>query len=91
MIGVVIADEQCSPLRWFDGNFPMAAHNLTLRAKRYNDSVAYAKQLAAEGRVLILAPDDITGIDTTKHSKESVMRMYGKGFRDANAIADFLK
>ena len=42
MIGVVIADEQCSSLRWFDGNFPMAAHNLTLRAKRYNDSVAYA-------------------------------------------------
>jgi len=72
-------------------NFPMAAHNLTLRAKRYNDSVAYAKQLAAEGRVLILAPDDIAGIDTTKHSKASVMRMYGKGFRDANAIADFLK
>ena len=21
MIGVVIADEQCSPLRWFDGSF----------------------------------------------------------------------
>ncbi len=72
-------------------SFPMAAHNLTLRAKRYNDSVAYAKQLEKEGKVLILAPDDITGIDTTKHSKESVMRLYGKGFRDANAIADFLK
>ena len=42
MIGVVIADEQCSSLRASDGNFPMAAHNLTLRAKRYNDSVAYA-------------------------------------------------
>ena len=69
----------------------MAAHNLTLRAKRYNDSVAYARELEREGRLLIVAPDDISGIDTAKRSKESLMRLYGKGYKDANAIEAFLK
>lgn len=77
--------------RLIEKQFPMAAHNLRLRAKRYNDSVAYARELEKEGKVLLLAPDDITGIDTTKHSKESVMRLYGKGFHDGARIADFLK
>lgn len=72
-------------------SYPMAAHNLTFRARRYNDSVAYAKELEKEGRVLILSPDDITGVDTTKRSKEALMRLYGKGFHDANKIEEFLK
>ena len=72
-------------------DYPMAAHRLNLRAKRYNESVAYARQLEAEGRVLILAPDDITGVDTTKRSKEALMRLYGKGFHDAGRVEKFLK
>ena len=72
-------------------DYPMAAHRLNLRAKRYNESVAYARQLEAEGRVLILAPDDITGVDTTKRSKEALMRLYGKGFHDAGYVEKFLK
>jgi predicted patatin/cPLA2 family phospholipase len=72
-------------------DYPMAAHRLNLRAERYNESVAYARQLEAEGRVLILAPDDITGVDTTKRSKEALMRLYGKGFHDAGRVEKFLK
>ena len=71
--------------------YPMAAHRLNLRAKRYNDSVDYARQLEQEGKVLILAPDDITGVDTTKRSKEALMRLYGKGFHDGGKITEFLK
>ncbi|MBQ1250477.1 MAG: patatin family protein, partial [Clostridia bacterium] len=72
-------------------DYPMAAHRLNLRAKRYNESVAYARQLETEGRVLILTPDDITGVDTTKRSKEALMRLYGKGFHDAGRVEKFLK
>lgn len=70
--------------------YPISAHNLHLRAKRYNDAVEYAKQLEKEGRLLIVAPDDISGVDTTKRSKEALLRLYCKGYADGGAILPFV-
>ena len=71
-------------------SYPISAHNLHLRAKRYNDAVEYAKQLEKEGRLLIVAPDDISGVDTTKRSKEALLRLYCKGYADGGAILPFV-
>lgn len=70
--------------------YPIAAHQLRLRAKRYNDMVAYAKELEREGKVLILSPDDIAGIDTAKKNKNDLMRLYVKGYMNALKIPEFL-
>lgn len=71
--------------------YPLSSHNLRLRAKRYNDAVKLAFQLEKEGRLMIVAPDDITGVDTTKKSKEALLRLYTKGYIDGGKIAAFAK
>ena len=52
--------------------------------------LAFAKKLEKEGRVLIVAPDDISGVDTLKLNKEALERLYERGYRDASPIPDFL-
>lgn len=87
---VRIPDKDLRLAKILHRHYPMASHNLALRAKRYNDSVAYARELAKEGKLLILAPDDIAGVDTMKKTKDSLMRLYGKGYHDASAISRFI-
>ncbi len=69
---------------------PAAAESLRLRAERYNSSVALAKNYAEQGKVLILAPDDITGVDTLKRDKAALQRLYEKGLRDGERIPPWL-
>ena len=69
---------------------PMAAHGLRLRAKRYNEAVQWAFQLQEQGKLLILAPDDTAGVDTTKRTKEGLLRLYTKGCMAGAAVRDFL-
>lgn len=71
--------------------YPLAAEKLRQRAEHYNQGVALAKQWEAEGRVLILAPDDTCGVNTLTRDREGLKRLYEKGPRDAPAIADFLR
>ena len=59
--------------------YPLSAKGLLERAERYNNAVAKAKELQKEGKVLILAPDDISGVDTLKKDKEALKRLYSKG------------
>lgn len=69
---------------------PAAAESLRLRAERYNNAVALAKNYAKQGKVLILAPDDITGVDTLKRDKAALQRLYEKGLRDGARIPPWL-
>lgn len=71
--------------------FPLAAKNLILRARRYNASVEKAKELEKAGKVLILAPDDTCGVDTLTRDRAALLELYGKGFRDGERILDFVK
>lgn len=67
--------------------YPLSAEALFNRAENYNKAVAKAKKLQKEGKVLILAPDDISGVDTLKREKNALKRLYKKGFIDGkNAI-----
>lgn len=70
--------------------YPFAARKLRTRVERYNEGVALAKWYQAEGRALIVAPDDTCGVDTLTRDRASLMRFYHKGYRDAQAIPAFL-
>lgn len=78
------------PARILRHKYPKAAHRLAMRYKTYNDGVALAKQYAAQGNVLILAPDDCCGMDTLTKNHSSIQRMYEKGYQDAKQLQHFL-
>lgn len=70
--------------------YPSAAEKLCLRAQHYNESVALAKEYAGQGKLLIVSPDDTCGVDTLKKDKESLKRLYEKGYKDGQKIEGFL-
>lgn len=68
-----------------------AAEQLALRAQHYNEGIAKAQRLAAEGKVLIIAPDDTCGVKTLTRDQEALKKLYQKGLHDAEAIKEFLQ
>lgn len=71
-------------------SYPKAGECMRMRYRTYNDGVAHAQTLQAQGKVLIIAPDDICGLSTLTKDREKLQRMYDKGVRDAQAIPAFL-
>lgn len=71
--------------------YPKAAEQLLLRYRKYNRGVDLAKVYEQEGKVLIVAPDSISGMSTLTKDRESMDRLYRKGYHDAAAIPDFLQ
>ncbi len=69
---------------------PEAAERLLERYATYNTEVAAAKQYEAEGKVLILAPEELYGLSTLSKTYEGLERMYRAGYGQAGRIADFL-
>lgn len=74
----------------FEKEYPLAAERLCRRATHYNEQVSMAKELAKRGKVLILAPDNIDGVDTLKRNKKALERLYEEGYHDAEQILNFL-
>ena len=70
--------------------YPFAAKKLRTRVERYNQCVELAKDYEAQGRALIIAPDDICGLDTLKRDKEAMVQFYHKGYEEAKKIKPFL-
>ena len=70
--------------------YPLAAENLRRRAERYNLGVAAAKRYEAQGRALIVAPDDTCGLETLSKDRDALKRFYEKGYRDAQAVPAFI-
>ena len=71
--------------------YPKAAEQLTLRAKHYNEGVAAAQKYAKQGKLVIVSPDDTCGVDTLHKDKESLKKLYAKGYADGQKIKDFLR
>ena len=91
-VGIIRSDDTDRKLaRLIHHRYPEAAEQLALRAQRYNAGIVKAEQLAAEGKVLIVAPDDTCGIKTLTRDQEALKKMYAKGLHDAEAIRDFIK
>ena len=61
------------------------------RYQTYNDEVALAKEYEKDGRVLILAPESMYGLNTLSKSFEGLERMYRAGYAAAAAIPAFLE
>ena len=78
------------PARLIAHRYPRAAERLLSRYRVYNDCVARAQEYEKQGKVLIVAPDDICGLSTLGRSRDRLERMYAKGYRDAQAIETFL-
>lgn len=72
--------------RLIQNDYPAAARNLRLRAARYNAGVALAKRYEAQGRALIIAPDDTCGVETLRKDRTALKRFYEKGYRDARTL-----
>lgn len=71
-------------------SYPQVAVALANRAGLYNLQLALLKRYEREGRVLIVAPDDIGEMDTLTKDREAIEGLYAKGMRDAFAIEKFL-
>ncbi len=70
--------------------YPGGARALAHRALVYNKELDQAKELEAQGRVLILAPDQIGQMSSVSKDAGMVRHLYEKGMRDAAAIPAFL-
>lgn len=71
--------------------YPLAAAKMAQRAQHYNESVALARRYAAEGKLLIVAPDDTCGVSTLKRNADDMNQLYEKGYGDGVKIARFLQ
>ena len=89
--GVPYFDGGMAPARILERSHPAAAEKLRMRYKTYNDELELAKHYEAEGKVLILAPEDLYGLNTLKKNFEGLEMMYRKGYAAAEAIPAFLQ
>lgn len=70
---------------------PQAARAMKNRAVLYNYQLRTAKEYEKQGRLLILAPDDIGGMKTLTKDRSMIEALYYKGYKDAEAIKEFLE
>ena len=73
-----------------DVKYRGAAEGLKLRAQRYNDALDYAEELARQGKLLIVAPDDTCGVDTLTRDRNNLIKLYDKGVADGAAVTEFM-
>ena len=71
--------------------YPRIAQALMNRAGLYNLQLDLAKKHEREGRVLIVAPDDIGDMKTLTKDQAAIENLYAKGLVDARAIPAFLE
>ncbi|MBQ1401040.1 MAG: patatin family protein [Firmicutes bacterium] len=76
--------------RFIRRKYPEAAKGMAGRYKRYNLCLDLAKELEKEGRLLIVAPDNIGKSKTLTRDEDTQILLYYKGLRDAAAIEDFI-
>lgn len=71
--------------------YPEAAKAFANRSKKYNEGVALARKLEKEGKVIIVAPDDITGLKTLTKNPNQLDAFYHKGYEDAEKAVEFMR
>lgn len=71
--------------------YPLAAEKLKKRAAQYNAGVELAKEYEAQGKLLIVAPDDTCGVSTLSRDAQALCALYKKGYSDGKKISHFLQ
>lgn len=70
--------------------YPEFSEVMSAAAYTYSKQLENALKLQEEGRALILAPDDIMGLGTLTRDKEKLLKLYEKGYSDAQKIKAFI-
>lgn len=70
--------------------YPKAAERLANRAQTYNESIELAKKLEKEGKLLILSPENVYGLDTLTRNKESMEKLYQDGKRAGQKLQKWI-
>lgn len=71
--------------------YPAVAEALSNRAGTYNRQLSLALEMEGSGRVLILAPDDISGLKTLKRDTEALQNLYDKGKKAAEQAIQWME
>lgn len=71
--------------------WPNAYGALLRRSTRYNLDVAAVKELEREGKALLIAPADISGMATLTRNKEAVERLYHMGYEQGPRVMEFVE
>ena len=86
-----VKDRDAVMARFLERSYPASAARLVQRAGLYNRQLDLIKTYEKKGKVLILAPADISGMKTLKKDREAMELMYREGYEDAAAVQAFLK
>lgn len=70
--------------------YPRVIEKIEHRHEVYNQCIVELKELAAQGKVLLVAPDDCCGVSTLTKDKDAFLKLYQKGYEDGEAISKFL-
>ena len=85
-----VPDKDVRLSKFIQKKYPNSAMKLANRSHLYNTSLEEALKLEKEGKVLIIAPNDLGNLDTFSRNKEQLDLLYKKGYYDAKKIKNFL-
>lgn len=71
--------------------YPSAGRDMMNRGELYNRQVDEIVELEKQGKVLIVAPNDIGHMKTLTKDVATIRELYLKGYHDANSIVAFMK
>ncbi len=71
--------------------FPNAAKAIASRGRVYNKQLKYITELEREGKLLIVAPDDISGLKTLTKDLDQLEKLYHKGYAEGVKILRYLR
>jgi len=77
--------------RLLKSKYPAVSAAIDGMAEKYAEGLKKALELQEEGRLLIVAPDDIFGMKTLTKDLDKLSALYEKGYADAAKIKAFLQ
>jgi len=84
-------DRDKMAVRHLKRRYPLAAQTLMRRAETYNRELDHAIELERQGKVLIIAPDDIGKMKTLTKDLETIKALYYKGYEDGRKIMPYVR
>ena len=76
--------------KFIQPEYANASEKLKNRANLYNETLERCKRLQAEGKVLLIAPDNTCGMDTLTKDTAPMDEFYQMGYKDGEKIELFI-
>lgn len=71
--------------------YPASFAALKRRSVRYNRDVAAVKKLEEQGKALLVAPEDISGMATLTRDRDAIQRLYQMGYDQGPRLMEFIR